>query len=69
MNADAKAYTIPMIASKEDLRGLDARSFPAYCFLREKEYNFLKKIAAGDFKITLLSEKRRRILARLERLT
>ena len=61
-------HSIPMISSAEDLRSLGQADFPAYCFLRKKEYDFLKTITGNHFKITVLDGREERTLARLDKI-
>ena len=60
-------HSIPMISSTEDLLRTDVGSFPAYCFLRKKDYDFLKTIVDSHFKVTVLEGRPEKTLVRLDR--
>ncbi len=59
-------HALPMISSTQDLINLGEANYPVYCFLRAKEFRFLKTIVNDQFKITMLEDKPQRALARLD---
>ncbi len=60
-------HPIPMISTTDDLLRLTDDDFPAYCFLRKKEYDFLKTIVNNRFTMKVLDDRPQRVLLRLDR--
>ncbi len=61
-------HPIPLLFSREDLLRIDKGQFPVYCFLRQKEFNWLKNIAGSPLNVSVLATHTRRMLVKLERM-
>jgi len=59
-------HPIPLLSSREQLLRIEKTQFPIYCFLRQKELDWLKKIAGSPLTVSVLATDGRRTLVKLE---
>ena len=58
-------HAVKMFSNAEDLAAIDNKYFPIYCFLRPKDFRFLKEMSGHEFSIEILKEGPNRVLARI----
>ncbi|OIO39071.1 MAG: hypothetical protein AUJ71_01545 [Candidatus Omnitrophica bacterium CG1_02_49_16] len=60
-------HNIPLLSSLDDLLKIEKAKYPVYCFLRNKELEFLRKITDARFSISVVQTDGPRSLVRLDR--
>lgn len=60
-------HPVPILSTREDLLNIQPSDFPVYCFLRPKEFDFLKTLVDERFHVDVIESNAERILARMDR--
>ena len=60
-------HPIRILSALSDFERLDPKEFPIYCFLRQKEVKFLRRIAGDRFTLTMIGQDAQRAMVRLDR--